>query len=113
METPTRTTEQGGPNRRDVLRRGAILGGALVWTTPIVQTLAGPAFAAGTACVEPVEVNTGPPFNQCFIITFTTTPDCCACIAENSPTQGSDLAAAFYCSSDAGSNRCTFDTGPC
>lgn len=41
----------GGLDRRAVLRRGAILGGALVWTVPAVQTLAGPAFAAGTACV--------------------------------------------------------------
>lgn len=45
-----------GLGRRDVLKRGAMVGGALVWTVPAVQTLAGPAFAAsspaGQPCVE-------------------------------------------------------------
>jgi hypothetical protein len=50
--TPTLGEDPGGGlDRRALLRRGAILGGALVWTVPAVQTLAGPAFAAGTACV--------------------------------------------------------------
>lgn len=39
------TPDQSGLSRRDVIRRGAIVGGALVWTTPVVQSLAGPAFA--------------------------------------------------------------------
>lgn len=35
-----------GITRRDLLRRGAVLGGAVVWTTPMVQTLGmGRAFA--------------------------------------------------------------------
>lgn len=29
----------GGPSRRDVLRRGAIVAGALAWTTPAVQAI--------------------------------------------------------------------------
>jgi hypothetical protein len=37
-----------GISRRTVLRRGAIVGGALVWITPVVQSLAGPAMATGT-----------------------------------------------------------------
>jgi hypothetical protein len=37
-----------GISRRTLLRRGAIVGGALVWTTPVVQTLASPAVATGT-----------------------------------------------------------------
>lgn len=45
-----------GLGRRDVLKRGAMVGGALIWTVPAVQTLAGPAFAAsspaGQPCVE-------------------------------------------------------------
>lgn len=37
---------QQGITRRDLLRRGAVLGGAVVWTTPVVQTLGmGRAFA--------------------------------------------------------------------
>lgn len=35
-----------GISRRELLRRGAVLGGAVVWTTPVVQTLGmGRAFA--------------------------------------------------------------------
>jgi hypothetical protein len=37
-----------GLGRRDLLKRGALVGGALVWTVPAVQTLASPAFAVGT-----------------------------------------------------------------
>jgi hypothetical protein len=36
-----------GVSRRDVIRRGAIIGGA-VWAVPVVQSLAAPAFAAGS-----------------------------------------------------------------
>ncbi len=40
-------SEMGGLTRRDVLRRGAALGGAVLWATPTVQTLGmGRAFAA-------------------------------------------------------------------
>ena len=38
--------EEQGITRRDLLRRGAVLGGAVMWTTPVVQTLGmGRAFA--------------------------------------------------------------------
>lgn len=36
---------EGGLDRRSLLRRSALLGGAIVWTTPVVQSLATPAFA--------------------------------------------------------------------
>jgi hypothetical protein len=39
------TPNSGGISRRDVLRRGAIVGG-VVWSVPIVQSLGSPAFAA-------------------------------------------------------------------
>lgn len=38
--------EPTGTSRRDVLKRGAVVGGALVWTTPVVQSLGGVAFGA-------------------------------------------------------------------
>lgn len=42
-----------GITRRDLLRRGAVLGGAVVWTTPVVQTLGmGRAFAQTASPVE-------------------------------------------------------------
>lgn len=34
-----------GLDRRSLLKRSAIVGGALVWTTPVVQSIASPAFA--------------------------------------------------------------------
>jgi hypothetical protein len=40
------------PTRRDALRRGALVAGATVWAAPAVQTLAAPAFAAGSPPVE-------------------------------------------------------------
>lgn len=40
--------DQQGMDRRDLIKRGAIVGGALVWTAPLVQTIASPAFAASS-----------------------------------------------------------------
>jgi hypothetical protein len=39
------TGAPGRITRRDALRRGAVLGGAVVWATPAVQSIARPAFA--------------------------------------------------------------------
>lgn len=44
----------GGLDRRTLLKRSAVVGGAAVWATPVVQSLARPAFAAGS----PVCANT-------------------------------------------------------
>jgi hypothetical protein len=41
-------TGSDGLSRRDVLRRSALVGGTMVWMAPAVQTLATPAFAAGS-----------------------------------------------------------------
>lgn len=35
----------GGISRRDIMKRSAVVGGAMVWATPLVQTMARPAFA--------------------------------------------------------------------
>ena len=37
-----------GISSRTLLRRGAVVGGSLVWTVPVVHTLAAPSAAAGT-----------------------------------------------------------------
>lgn len=37
-----------GISRRTLLRRGAVVGGALVWSAPVVHTLAAPAAGTGT-----------------------------------------------------------------
>lgn len=51
---------QTGVTRRDLLKRGAALGGAIVWMTPVVQTVGmAPAFAQDCSplcCLEIVSV---------------------------------------------------------
>jgi hypothetical protein len=110
MESPpTNEHERSGPNRRDVLRRGAILGGAMVWTVPAVQTFGGAAFAAtGTPpCTPPqIQVNAfpgGPCIGQ---ITLAATATCCDCIA-SFPTPAIGALTCFFFGS------CTGDIGPC
>jgi hypothetical protein len=39
-----------GMSRRTLLKRGAVVGGTLVWAAPAVQTLGRSAFAASPAC---------------------------------------------------------------
>lgn len=45
MEEAGTPAQPEGLNRRDMLRRSALVGGSLIWTAPAVQTLASPAFA--------------------------------------------------------------------
>lgn len=47
-----------GITRRDLLRRGVVLGGAVVWTTPVVQTLGmGRAFASTASPVGDKDIS--------------------------------------------------------
>jgi hypothetical protein len=105
---PTTDQERAGPNRRDVLRRGAILGGAMVWTVPVVQTFGGAAFAAtGTPPCTPEEITIGPPGGPCDMkLTLAATAQCCNCIASYS--DAGIGAAMCYRSGD-----CTGAFGPC
>jgi hypothetical protein len=56
------TQPQEGISRRSLLRKGAIVGGSLLWTTPVVQSITPPASAKVSpngvcsccACNEPV-----------------------------------------------------------
>ena len=45
MEDDSMSAGTGGMDRRQLLKRSAVVGGALVWTTPVVQSIASPAFA--------------------------------------------------------------------
>ena len=42
------TDGASGFDRRTLLKRGAVVGGTAIWATPVVQSLARPAFAAGS-----------------------------------------------------------------
>ena len=76
---------QPGLGRRQLIKRSAVVGGALVWATPVVQSLAGPAYAAGSvACVTRVIVTLGP--GLCIDIGSTTaSPACCECLRNGVP----------------------------
>ena len=39
MDNTDTTNPETGITRRELLKRGAVLGGALVWATPVVQTI--------------------------------------------------------------------------
>ena len=98
---PTELNEEGGPgglDRRSVLRRGAVLGGALVWTVPAVQTIAGPAFAAGSPRCE--TSLTGRLNGRCATFHFQPTELCCSCITNSGealPFAISDCKRAGSC----------------
>ena len=51
-DTKITPEDEGGLSRRDMLRRSALVGGTVVWMAPAVQTLASPAFAAGSPVQE-------------------------------------------------------------
>ena len=52
-EKPMGESESQGVTRRDLLRRGAVLGGAVVWMTPVVQTIGMSRAFAQTASPDP------------------------------------------------------------
>ncbi len=73
-----------GLNRRDVLKRGALVGGALVWTVPAIQTIAAPAFAAGSQAPGDCVIQSGlcvppPGGGPCAPVCYqATSTECCA-----------------------------------
>src|SRR5437867_11617492 len=90
-----------GISRRDLLRRGAVVGGTLVWTVPVIESISRNALAAKGS---PASV-------------------CCACKPKGSKTwvcvTGSALASAdtdkqckAYCKQHFGSSKHTYLTGP-
>lgn len=48
-----------GMTRRDLLRRGAVVGGTLLWATPVVQSIGGRAFASHNRYESCCECNGG------------------------------------------------------
>lgn len=114
VDTPESTESvEGTPglDRRKVLQRGAILGGALVWTVPAVQTLSGAAFAAGSPlCDATLTISGGPP-PFCFKVEFVEDATCCNCITTLTG-QGVDPGAAVVAC--VAQNACVFESSaPC
>ena len=69
-----------GITRRSVIRRGAIVGGTLLWAAPLVQSFGKPALAQGSAnCVLKVRRSVPPP--GCYIVGECRADSaCCDCI---------------------------------
>ncbi|HEX6231116.1 MAG TPA: hypothetical protein VF029_05345, partial [Actinomycetota bacterium] len=53
-----------GISRRDLLRRGAVVGGTVLWVTPVIQSLSRPALAQTT------------PIGGCFCVKWSPEDDC-------------------------------------
>jgi hypothetical protein len=81
-----------GLTRREALKKGALLGGALIWTTPAVQAIGIlPAQAQEVSPFCVVELSAGP-------VQFCarTTPDVCACVAACDPEDLAGFIACFF-----------------
>jgi hypothetical protein len=102
-----------GMTRRDLIRRGAIVGGTLLWVAPAIQSMAPKAFAQETngsvlctACrTNRFDPDGGGPTPPIFThVEFGPTPECCACLA----TPGKTLDD---CDNTGGSGACQPITG--
>jgi hypothetical protein len=96
----TDTENGGGFSRRDMLKRSAVVGGAVLWTTPVVQSLASPAFAAGTGCklVLLLDPDGNSATDPCFILAEgEASPTCCECLMDDTVTQSQVLQCAPVC----------------
>jgi hypothetical protein len=79
-----------GLSRRDLLRRGAVVGGTLLWAAPAVQSITRPAFA-GT--------QNGTPLHACCWCKGGSEPSA-ACNGQDSRTElGSDGECQAFCAS--------------
>lgn len=63
--TTSTTPDGSGISRRSVMKRTALVGGAMVWTLPAVQSIAAPAFAAGSSVAPGCSVSYVVLFIEC------------------------------------------------
>lgn len=72
-----------GISRRTLIKRSAVVGGTLVWATPVVQSLSAPAFAYGSpACIVTTR-HTNRRRTICRTVVFESTAACCECINDD------------------------------
>jgi hypothetical protein len=106
--------DESGMTRRDLMRRGAVVGGTLLWVAPAIQSIGSKAYAqTGTplcaACLSATFDPPGPrpPITEHVI--FTPTPGCCECIER----EGGGLGAVVECALAEECTGVTIDEGPC
>lgn len=103
--------DESGMTRRDLMKRGAVVGGTLLWVAPAIQTYGSKAFAQenGSAfCDACIAVTQGP--NTVHVV-FEPTEVCCECI--DSFPGGNVLGAVISC---AAREKCEITapvSGPC
>jgi hypothetical protein len=61
MDSDVRANGAGGPSRRDLLRKGAIVGAAAVWAVPVVQVISMTPAHAETASTPTYHQQVPPP----------------------------------------------------
>jgi hypothetical protein len=106
--------DESGMTRRDLMKRGAVVGGTLLWVAPAIQTYGSKAFAqenGSPTCDACVAVTTGGPGGvQTVHIEFNATSACCECIDDFA---GNDLAAVLHCADVGECVSGPVMTGPC
>lgn len=70
-------TGQSGLDRRQLLKRGAVIGGTMVWATPVVQSFAAPVYAVGSGQCVVVECHYYPKFKEYRRTTYVADQSCC------------------------------------
>ena len=72
--------DESGMTRRDLMKRGAVVGGTLLWVAPAIQTYGSKAFAqtnGSASCDACIAVTTGGNTRH---VVFEPTEVCCGCI---------------------------------
>ena len=103
--------DESGMTRRDLMKRGAIVGGTLLWVAPAIQSFGSKAFAQTNGspfCDACIAVTQGP--NTVHVV-FEPTQVCCECI-DNFPG-GNVLGAVISCASNGNCVITDPAPGPC
>ncbi len=110
--------EPAGMDRRTLIKRGAVVGGSLVWATPVVQSITRPAFAAESPAGCSARVELATTLNgktTCSCTNFPVQPlSCCECIeAKLSLFGGNAALATIVCFSTPGACDATAPRETC
>lgn len=115
-ETITPIGETERISRRTMVRRGAVIGGSLVWAAPAIQAVGPAAFAqsqTGSPACTP-GVRTFVQGGSCVETIYSESLACCSCIATQEANGADAFLAAINCvfTGDCGFNNAIF-TGAC
>jgi hypothetical protein len=101
--------DESGMTRRDLLRRGTVVGGTLLWVAPAIQSIGAKAYAQTrvsglcTACIS-ATINT-----VVTHATFNPTTTCCDCIDQG----GGGIIALILCAVGGSCTVVEAGSGPC